>query len=341
MKVLTTLILECLKLLFRSKHDIALENLALRQQLVVQHRSINRPKIKNSDRIFWIWLSRFWDNWRSSLIIVKPPTVIGWHKRGFKSYWKRKSRRVGRPTIDWEMIKLIRKLQKENILWSAQRIQGELKKLGFDVCDNTVGKYMTRPNDGDDSKQQRWLTFLTNHAKYIVGIDFLVVQTVFFKPMYAFVAISHDRRKIRHFSVTTNPHSQWAIQQLRETFAFDEITRYVIRDNDRIFSDYFKTHIRNFGLEDTPTARRSPWQNPIAECVIGTLRRECLDHMIILNEKHLHSVLEGYIYEYYNVSRTHMSLEKDSPVPRPVHATGKIVSKPILGGLHHVYSRVA
>ncbi len=200
---------------------------------------------------------------------------------------------------------------------------------------------MTKNIDSDNSKQQRWLTFLRNHAKYIVGIDFLVVRTVFFKPIYVFVAISHDSRRIRHFAVTTNPHSQWAIQQLRETFAFDEATKYVIRDNDKIFSDEFKTHIRNFGLEDTPTAPRSPWQNPIAERVIGTLRRECLDHMIILNKRHLHSVLDEFINDYYNVSRTHMSLEKDSPEHRPIQKDGKIVSKPILGGLHHVYSRVA
>ena len=295
----------------------------------------------NRDRLFWIWLSRFWDNWRASLIVVKPPTIIGWHKKRFKSYWKRKSRRVGRPTIDWELIKLIRRLQKENSTWSAQRIQGKLKMLAYEVCDNTVAKYMSKGKDGDNSKQQRWLTFLKNHAKYIVGIDFVVVRTVFFNAIYVFVAISHDRRNILHFAVTANPHSQWAIQQLRETFAFDETAKYVIRDNDKIFSDDFKTHIKNFGLEDTPTAPRSPWENPIAERVLGTLRRECLDHMIILNEKHLYSVLDEYINDYYNVSRTHMSLEKDSPVPRPIQANGKIVSKPILGGLHHVYGRVA
>ena len=341
LKSLSKLFAEFLRLIFRSKQDIVLENLALRQRLAVQQRSIKRSKIKNTDRIFWVWLARIWSDWKSSLIIVKPSTVIGWDKRGFKAFWRWKSRRVGRPTIDWELIKLIRKLQKENILWSAQRIQGELKKLGIDVCDNTVAKYMSKNKDGDNSKQQRWLTFLSNHAKYIVGIDFLVVRTVFFKPAYVFVAISHDRRKIRHFSVTSTPHSQWAIQQLHETFAFDEVTKYVIRDNDKIFSDDFKAHIRNFGLEDTPTAPRSPWQNPIPERVIGTLRRECLDHMIILNEKHLHSVLNEYINEYYNVSRTHMSLVKDSPEHRPTQKEGKIVSKPILGGLHHVYSRVA
>ena len=340
MKILAKLIFEFLRLIFRSKQGIVLENLALRQQLTVQQRSIKRTKIKNTDRIFWVWLSRIWNDWRSSLIVVKPKTVIGWHNKGFKLFWRRKSRRVGRPNIDWQLIKLIRRMQKEDPTWSAQRIQGELVKLGLDVSDNTVAKYMRKPK-ADLEKRQHWLTFLRNHAKHIVGIDFAVVRTIFFKSIHVFVAISHDRRKILHFAVTANPHSQWAIQQLRETFAFEETTKYVIRDNDKIFSEDFKLHIRNFGLKDTPTAPRSPWQNPIAERVIGTLRRECLDHMIILNEKHLHDVLHEYIFEYYNVSRTHMSLEKDSPIHRPIQKDGKIVSKQILGGLHNVYSRVA
>ena len=296
MKALARLIFEFLRLIFRSKQGIVLENLALRQQLAVQQRSIKRPKIKNTDRIFWVWLSRIWNDWRSALIIVKPPTVIGWHKKGFKLYWKRKSRRVGRPNIDWQLIKLIRKLQRENPTWTAQRIQGELGKFGFSVCDNTVAKYMRKPKT-DPEKCQRWLTFLRNHAKYIVGIDFAVVRTIFFKSIHVFVAISHSRRKILHFSISSRPHSQWAIQQLRETFAFDETTKYVIRDNDKIFSEDFKQHIKNFGLKDKPTAYRNPWQNPICERVIGTLRRECLDHMIILNEKHLHDVLHEYIFE--------------------------------------------
>ena len=340
MKILAKVIFELFGLIFRSKRDIVLENLVLHQQLAVQQRSIKRPKIKNTDRIFWVWLSRIWNDWRSSLIIVKPPTVIGWHKKGFKLYWKRKSRRVGRPNIDWELIKLIRKLQKENSTWTAQRIQGELVKLGLTVSDNTVAKYMRKP-ESDDGKRQRWLTFMRNHAKHIVGIDFFVARTILFRSIHVFVAISHERRKILHFALTANPHSQWAIQQLRETFAFDETTKYVIRDNDGIYSNEFKQTIKRFGLKDTPTAPRSPWQNPFTERVIGTLRRECLDHMIILNEKHLYNILHEYIFEYYNVSRTHMSLEKDSPEHRPIQKDGKIVSKPILGGLHHVYSRVA
>lgn len=340
MKIICKLILETLKLLFRSRQEIILENLALWQQLIVQQRSIKRPELKNADRIFWVWLSRIWNNWKSALVIVKPETVVRWHRNGFKLYWRWKSRKVGRPNIDWELIKLIRKLQQENPTWSAQRIQGELAKLGYDVCDNTVAKYMKK-SEADPDQQQRWRTFLKNHAKHIIGIDFMVVRTIFFKAIYVFVAISHDRRKILHFGVSSKPHSKWAIQQLRETFAFDETTKYVIRDNDKIFSEEFKQTIKRFGLKDTPTAPGSPWQNPICERVNGTLRRECLNHMIILNAKHLRSVLDDYINNYYNVSRTHMSLGKDAPVHRPAQTEGKIVSTPILGGLHHVYRRVA
>ena len=312
----------------------------LRHQLNIYKRKNKRPKLENIDRIILVWISRIFSNWKSALLVVNASTLTGWHKKGFKLYWKRKSRRVGRPNIDWELIKLIRRMQKENPLWSPQRIQGELAIFGYSVCDNTVAKYMRKPKT-DPGKIQLWLTFLRNHAKYTVGIDFLVVRTISFKALYVFVAISHDRRKILHFAVTANPHSQWAIQQLRETFAFDETTKYVIRDNDGIYSPEFKRAIRRFGLKDTPTAPRSPWQNPFCERVIGTLRRECLDHMIILSEKHLYNVLHEYIFEYYNVSRTHMSLDKDSPEHRPIQKDGKIVSKPILGGLHHVYSRVA
>ena len=312
----------------------------LRQQLNIYKRKNKRPKIENIDRIILVWLSKIFAKWKSALIIVKASTLLSWRRKGFKLYWKRKSRRVGRPNIDWQLIKLIRKMQKENPLWSAQRIQGELGKLGFSVCDNTVAKYMRKPKT-DPEKMQRWLTFFRNHAPYIVGIDLAVVRTISFKALYVFIAISHDKRRILHFSVSSKPHSQWAIQQLRETFAFDETTKYVIRDNDGIYSNEFKQTIRKFGLKDTPTAPRSPWQNPVCERVIGTLRRECLDHVIILNERHLHDVLHEYIFEYYNVARTHMSIDKDSPVHRPAQGTGKIVSKPILGGLHHIYSRVA
>ena len=326
--------------LFKTRKSLVLENLMLRQQLNIYKRKNKRPKLENIDRIILVWISRVFSKWKSVLVVAKASTLIGWHRKGFKLYWKRKSRRVGGPNIDWPLIKLIRRMQKENPLWSAQRIQGELAILGYSVCDNTVAKYMQKPKT-DPGKIQRWLTFLRNHAKYTVGIDFLVVRTLTFRAIYVFVAISHDRRKILHFAVSSSPHSQWAIQQLRETFAFDENTKYVIRDNDGIYSKEFKQTIIQFGLKDTPTAPRSPWQNPFCKRVIGTLRRECLDHMIILNEKHLYNILHEYIFEYYNVCRTHMSLGKDSPEHRPVQKYGKIKAKPILGGLHHIYSRAA
>ena len=201
------LILEFLKLQFKTRQGLMLENLILRQQLNIYKRNNKTPKLENIDRIILVWVSKIFSKWKSALVVVKVSTLIGWHKKGFKLYWKRKSRRVGRPNIDWELIKLIRKLQRENPTWTAQRIQGELAKLGLDVCDNTVAKYM-RKQKSDDGKRQQWLTFLHNHTKHIIGIDFLVARTIFFKSIHVFIAISHDRRKIIHFAASSNPHSQ-------------------------------------------------------------------------------------------------------------------------------------
>ena len=326
--------------LFRTRTSLTLENALLRQQLIIYQRSVKRPKILQRDRVFLVWLSRVFSGWKESLVVVRAATVVGWHRKEFRLYWRWKSRRVGRQCIDWPLIKLIRRMHKENPTWSPQRIQGELAKLGLTVSDNTVLKYRGKPKP-DADKRQSWRTFLKNHTQNTVAIDFLVVRTLFFKAIYVFIALSHDRRKILHWGVTSNPHSEWAIQQLRETFAFDTTTKYVIRDNDKIFSEDFKCHIKRFGLKDTPTAPHSPWQNPFAERVMGTLRRECLDHIIILSENHLRAAMTEYIDNYYNVARTHMSLDKDSPVHRPVQTEGRIVSKPILGGLHHIYTRVA
>ncbi|MCD4831412.1 MAG: hypothetical protein K8R02_06340 [Anaerohalosphaeraceae bacterium] len=211
MKSIALLIFEYFRQLFTTKQNLILENLMLRQQLNIYKRKAKRPKLENIDRITLVWISKVFSKWKSALVVTKASTLISWHRKSFKLYWRRKSRRVGRPNIDWELIKLIRKMQKENSLWSAQRIQGELEKLGFSVCDNTVAKYMRKPKT-DPEKIQRWLTFLRNHAKYTVGIDFLVVRTIFFKAIYVFVAISHNRRKILHFGISSKPHSQWAIQ---------------------------------------------------------------------------------------------------------------------------------
>ena len=217
MKNIVLLIFEFFRSLLRTKKQLILENLMLRQQLNIYKRKNKRPKLENIDRVILVWISRVFSKWKSALVIVKASTLISWHRKGFKLYWKRISRRVGRPNIDWRLIKLIRRMQKENPTWSAQRIQGELKKLGFSVCDNTVAKYM-RKLKTDPETVQRWLTFLSNHAKHTVVIDFTIVRTIFFRSIQVFVAISHDRRKILHFAVSPKPHSKWAIQQLCETF---------------------------------------------------------------------------------------------------------------------------
>jgi len=329
-------------LLFRSNQNVILENITLRHQINIQQRNIKHPKIKYTDRIFLVWISCIWKKWRSSVVVVKPETVVGWHRKGFKLYWKWKSRKRGRPNINWELIKLIRRMQKENHLWSAQRIQGELAKIGVTVCTNTVKKYMKKiTNEGDNLKRQKWLTFLRNQSKGIVGIDFCTVPTLYFRQLYVFIAIAHDRSKILHFNVTYNPTEEWTIQQLRETFSYNDTTKHLFRDNDKIYGNKFKAAVNRFGLKDTPTAIRSPWQNPYAERIFGTLQRECLDHVIILNEKHLYKILDEFINNYYNPARTHMSYDKDSPIPRNVQAEGEIVSQPILGGLHHIYKRAA
>lgn len=339
MKTAVAFIFEFLRSLLKSQKNLVCENLLLRQQLEIYQRQSKKPKLENTDRFILAGLCRLFNSWKPVLLVVKPETVIKWHRKGFKYYWRRKSRHIGRPHIDWKLIKLIRRLQKDNPLWSAQRIQEELAKLGYSVCDNTVSKYMKKPR-ADPDQRQRWQTFLRNHAKHIIGIDFMVVRTIFFRTVYVFIMVSHDRRKILYFNISSNPHSQWTIQRLCGTVAYDETTKHVIRDNDAIFSWDFKLTVHRLGLKDTLTAFRSPWQNGTCERVIGTLRRECLDHMIILNEKYLHSVLSKFI-EYYNSYRTHMSLDKDTPVHRTVQREGKIVSQSVLGGLHHVYSRVA
>jgi transposase InsO family protein len=324
--------------MFSRKADLVAENVSLRQQLAIYKRKHKRIPIKNSDRVFWVFVSKVWSKWKTALIIVKPETVVRWHRNLFKIYWRWKSRKKsGRPKINKELQQLIRRMQLENPTWSAQRIHGELLKLNYEVSDRTVAKYMLKIHK---PPSQSWRNFLTNHACKIAAIDFFTVITINFKILYVFVAIEHGRRKILHFNVTSKPSALWAAQQLRETFDWGSSIKYVIRDNDGIYGDLFKRQLNTLGLEDTPTAPRSPWQNPVCERVIGTLRRECLDHMIILTENHLWKILSEYI-PYYNISRTHMSLNKDSPNGRAVHTTGRIISKSILGGLHHEYSRAS
>ena len=317
----------------RPRQELVLENLALRQQLVVLKQRYPRPSLKNSDRLFWVFLSRVWSNWRNSLHLVQPATVVRWHRQGFKYYWRWKNRGRGRPKIDLELRNLIRQMCQSNPLWGAPRIHGELLMLGFDVPEATVSKYMIR-HRGPSS--QSWRTFLQNHIKETVSLDFFTVPTATFKILFVFLVLSNDRRRILHFNATQHPTAQWTARQLLEACGLEDNPRYLLRDRDAIYGENFRRQAKILKIEEVITAPRSPWQNPYAERVIGSIRRECIDHIIVLGERHIKSILSEYV-DYYNNTRTHLALDKDAPLCRDVQKKdrGKIVSFKRVGGLHH------
>ena len=224
----------------------------------------------------------------------------------------------------------------ENPLWGAPRIHGELLKLGFEVAQSSVAKYMVK-RAGPPS--QGWRTFLHNHAPNIAAMDLFVVPTIGFDLLYAFIIIRLDRRDLAWINVTTNPTAEWIARQLTEAFPWNEAPLYLIRDRDRVYGDIVTRRLRAMGIRDKPIAPGTPWQNGFAERLIGSIRRECVDHIVVLSEAHLRRILQAYA-RYYNEIRTHRSLNKDAPVSRPVQRTGNIKSHSILGGLHHQYVRI-
>jgi putative transposase len=288
-----------------------------------------------------VLLVRRWPNWRRAVLIVTPDTVVRWHRRGFALYWSWKSRprRPGRPAVAADILALIRQMHAANRLWGAPRIHGDLQKLGLTVSQTTVAKYLGRR---EAPPSPTWRTFLTNHVAQLASIDFFTVPTATFRVLFVFVVLLHDRRRIIHVNVTAHPTAAWTGQQLREAWPWDTAPRFVIRDRDTIYGSDLRRAAQAMGIEDVLTAWRSPWQNPFVERVIGSLRRECLDHMIVWNERSLRRYLQQYL-AYYHESRTHLSLDKDAPVPRCVHPPtgGPIVQVSHLGGLHHHYERRA
>jgi putative transposase len=247
-----------IRAMLASRAAIAAENLALRHQIGVIQRSVKRPRLRRRDRIFWVWLSRLWADWRSSLVIVKPATVVRWHRDGFRLYWRWKSHgKVGRPKIDAEVRNLIRRMCRENATWGAPRIQSELSLLGFTVDESTVAKYMIRR---PKPPSQTWRTFLENHVGDIAAIDFFVVPTVRFQLLYCFLVLRHDRRRVVHFTVTRHPTARWTGQQIVEAFPFDDAPCFVIRDRDGIYGHDFRERVKHMGIEEVIIAPRSPWQ---------------------------------------------------------------------------------
>src|SRR6267142_2887969 len=320
----------------RTQRELALENLALRQQVAVWKLRQPRPRLTATDRIFWVVLSRLWKKWRSSLQVVRPETVARWHRRGFRRYWAWKSRhRRGRPAIGSELRDLIRRMSISNPLWGAPRIHGELLKLGLTVSQATVSKYMPRQRR---PPSQVWRTFLKNHAQDLIALDFFTVPTATFRVLFVLVVLSHGRRRLRHFNITEHPTAEWTGRQLIEACGPEDSPLYLIRDRDQVYGERFSRQARMLDIREAVIAPRSPWQNAYAERVIGSIRRECLDHVVVVGERHLLGILSKYV-DYYNRTRTHLSLAKDAPEPRSVQppSQGRVVEVPRVGGLHHEY----
>ena len=300
----------------RRRASLELELVALRHQVTVLRRQ--RPgqlRLFSTDRLLWVWLYRVWPQVLNAMVLVKPATVVQWHRKGFRLYWRWRSRRLGRPKMSPEIRDLIRRMSLANPLWGAPRIHGELLKLGIEVSQATVGRYLPwRPKVPSPT----WRSFLHNHLTDIAAIDMFVVATATFRLLYALIVLGHDRRRIIHFEVTQNPTQVWLSRQITEAFPWDTAPRYLLRDRDASYGPAFRDRVRVMGIKEVVTAPRSPWQNPYVERLIGSIRRECLDHVIILNEHHLRGVLSKY-FHYHHTTRTHLSLNKDCPETRPIH----------------------
>ena len=336
------LILALVRVLLLSQARLVAENLALRQQLLVLRRGRPRPSLRNGDRLFWLALRRVWPDWRSSLLLVQPETVIRWHRRAWRRWWTWKSRKKGgRPSIAAEVFALIRRMASENRTWGAPRIRDELALLGHVVAASTVASYMPRPQRRPPS--QTWRTFLANHMDVTAACDFFVVPTITFRLLFVFVVLSHDRRRILHFNVTAQPTPEWTARQLIEAFPGDGwMPRFLIHDRDTNYGDPVARCCKMLRLREVLTSYRSPWQNAYVERQIGSIRRECLDHMIVMGERHCRWLLTAYS-RYHNEVRPHQSLGGNAPVPRWVQPpnAGRVVAAPELGGLHHRYMRSA
>ena len=325
---------------FRSRASLELELVALRHQLIVLRRQRpRRLRFHSVDRLLWVCLYRVWPRVLDALVLVKPTTVVKWHRQGFRIYWRWRSHCPGRPRTSDEIRALIRQMSRANPLWGAPRIHGELLKLGIEVSQATVGRYLPRR---PKAPSPTWRTFLWNHMTAIAAVDMFVVATATFKLLYAVIVLNHHRRRVIHFEVTQNPTQVWLARQITEAFPWDTAPRYLLRDRDTSYGVCFQNRVRVMGMKEVLTAPRSPWQNPYVERIVGSIRRDGLDHVIIFNETHLRRVLSCY-FRYYHRSRTHLSLNKDCPDPRSIQppSAGKIVAFPEVGGLHHRYERRA
>jgi len=336
-------ILEAARSSLRTKRELALENLALRHHIGVLTRALGdrRLRFDRWDRAIGVILARRWQAWRHALAIVQPATVVRWHREGFKRFWTRRTRAgcVGRPKLGREIVGLIRKMSMANVTWGAPRIRSELAKLGIETAVSTVARYMVRRRKPSSPS---WRAFLDNHVRDLVAIDFFTVPTATFRVLFGFLVLAHDRRRVLHFNVTANPSAEWTARQVVQAFPEERAPRFLLRDRDQIYGTRFRHVLKVLGVEEVITAARSRWQNAYAERLIGSLRRECLDHVVVLGEVHLLRILAEY-FEYYNRARCHLSMAGDAPEARPAQGPefGGVVERPEVGGLHHRYERTA
>jgi transposase InsO family protein len=324
--------------LLRSRATLEAEVVVLRQQInVLRRASSKRLRFGAIDRLILGGVCRLFPESYDALAIVRPDTVIRWHRAGFRLYWRWKSRRRrGRPIVPLEIRRLIREMSVANALWGAPRIHGELLKLGIEIGQTSVAKYMARRRR---PPSQGWKTFLRNHADGIVAMDLFVVPTISFRLLYGLLIVGHGRRQVLWLGATAHPTAEWIANQLTEACGWEQAPRYLIRDRDRAYGEIFVRRVRSIGIRDRPTSPRSPWQNTYAERLIGSIRRECTDHIVIFGVRHLRHVLLLYM-GYYNGTRTHLSLNKDAPISRAAEKAGRMICRPILGGLHHQYGRI-
>jgi len=327
--------------MLRTYASVRVENLALRHQVMVYKQSISRPKLRPIDRLLWVWLSRLWPSWQQALEFVQPRTVITWQKQRFRNYWRRLSQqgKPGRSAISKEVRELIQNMWRANPTWGSPRIVGELRKLGITVAKSTVEKYRPRLYK---PPSPTWKAFLTNHVKDIVACDFFTVPTATFRVLFVFIMLAHERRRIVHFNITEHPTAQWTAQQIVDAFPWDTAPRYLLRDRDSIYGSRFQDRVDHMGIEEVKIARRSPWKNPCCERMIGSIRRDVVDHVIVLNDRHLMRLRRTYL-SYYHGFRTHLSLDMDCPTPHAIQPPewGSVRIVPEVGGLHHHYERVA
>jgi putative transposase len=330
--------------IFRGQRSLMLENLALRQQLAVLKRKHPRPRLRALDKLFWVVARHIWSDWEKSLLLVLPETVARWHQAGFKLYWtmlcKVRKRVGGGRRISKQIRELIFLMVAENPTWGAPRIHGELLMLGFHVSETTVSRWMRQaPRNLDPGK--RWLAFLRNHREAIAAMDFFTVPTLTFNVLYCFFIISHDRRRILHFNVTPHPTSTWIVQQMREAFPYESTPKFLIFDHDAKYGLEVPAAIRSMKIACVQTSVQCPWQNGVAERWVGSCRRELLDQVIPLNERHLKRLLSDYL-SYYHDDRTHLGLDKQTPGSRALSVgSGQMISRRRVGGLHHRYDRAA